>query len=408
MKTIKRFILSLSDAQKKSLLNLYVIFFVFFLISDCLDVFVPLYFVENNLSLIGLGIVQSLTLGLRFVFILILSKQKNQLRKWWLLLILIVNSSSILITVLWLSEYYFYFVMILLLATRSAINVVFNPAVARLVTKENLGIGFGIRDIFLNLGSCIGLLLAGWLTIYHSQNIFIMFIFIGYIILMLLIWRFYSFYNKNNSDKTDEQEVQEEDKKGSFKQLFLSLVKKHKPDFYYICFSSCLISLGMIVLSNYMPIYGNALNINANNIYILFSSSVFVTALLSLVGGIIIDKYSKKLLYQLYILLCLISTALLLPNSKALFVISLILLSIRGVLDNIEQAYFFELNAEEDIEKLWAVLSMLNMFVSFAGPIILGYIIESSMRTALTVSITILFVALLLSFGLEQKGKTIE
>ncbi|WP_165973916.1 hypothetical protein [Marinitoga lauensis] len=43
-----------------------------------------------------------------------------------------------------------------------------------------------------------------------------------------------------------------------------------------------------------MPLIGKEYGISDSGIYYIFSSSIFFSAFMSLIGGIIIDKFNKK------------------------------------------------------------------------------------------------------------------
>ena len=82
-----------------------------------------------------------------------------------------------------------------------------------------------------------------------------------------------------------------------------------------------LVVLGMTVL-DYQTMLGDDIGINAQNIYNLYSSSVIITAVFSIVGGIIIDRFEAKKLYLAYVFICFASCAVLLIHNVYAFIIS--------------------------------------------------------------------------------------
>lgn len=61
------------------------------------------------------------------------------------------------------------FVFAMFIITRTVLNIIMNPYLGRLLPNEYMGIGFGIRDVFLSAGCALGLLICGYLPIVPDQ-----------------------------------------------------------------------------------------------------------------------------------------------------------------------------------------------------------------------------------------------
>lgn len=371
-----------------------MIFLLFFMLSDSIDVYVPLYIKSNNLPAVSYGILQSVTVVLRMLIIWLLAKPKIKTKKKIILMALIINIANFLLVTSDFKLLYFY-VLITIIATRTLVNTIFNPYLARLLPNEYMGIGFGIRDIFLSSGCAVGLFITGRLTLL-PEIYFILFIVICLILIIILIL----LTPMKEIHELEKQEIKEE-KKHNF---WIDLPKKMRINFIVLCIVGILLSLGLAV-QGYMPMIGEVVGITAQNIYNLFSTSVIITAVFSLVGGLIIDKYNQKYLYIIYILVCLFSIGILLVRSPIVYAISLIFLGIKGVFDNVEQTYFFKAYKKYDMERLWAINSILQMILSLIAPIIFGYLYDIDYSLMICIGTFMIVMAFALSFNILNLTK---
>lgn len=110
-------------------------------------------------------------------------------------------------------------------------------------------------------------------------------------------------------DEDEDDEEEEEDLDSS-----KNMPSKLKRNFVFIVLIGILVVLGMTVL-DYQTMLGDDIGIKAQNIYKLYSSSVIITAVFSIVGGIIIDKFEAKKLYLVYVFICFASCAVLLIHN---------------------------------------------------------------------------------------------
>jgi MFS family permease len=192
-----------------------------------------------------------------------------------------------------------------------------------------------------------------------------------------------------------------EEKKQNF---WIDLPKKMRINFIVLCVVGSLLSLGLSV-QGYMPMIGEIVGITVQNIYNLFSTSVIITAVFSLIGGLIIDKCNQKYLYIIYTMVCLFSISILLIRSPIVYVISLILLGLKGVFDNVEQTYFFKAYREFEMERLWAINSILQMILSIIAPIIFGYLYDIDNNLMIGIGTLLIILAFAISFNILDLAK---
>lgn len=380
------------------MIRIYILFFLFFLLSDSLDVFIPLYFKQQGKSVVGYGALQSVTTILRIIAVNSIAGPRNRMKKQILLFVMLLNVVNIAAFTFVQSMLLFYLVFGLLMVTRSIFNAVLNPALAKSLPETYLGMGFGVRDVFLNLGSAVGLFISGFLTSRFQSEAMFLFIGICCVLLVISILRL-----KRELSPASLPDLMDE-KAGlpaKAQETFLKLPKRLQINFITVCVIGVCISLGTSVQS-YMPYIGADMGFQESSVYYLFSSSVVITALFSVAGGVIIDKCNKKALYFVYVIICLLCVLLLLFPFKAAFIGSLFLLSIRGVLDNIEQTYFFDYFRGYHIDSLWARNATVLMLTGAAAPALTGVVMAYSQTLTAGISLGLLLLAFLACLNLRS------
>lgn len=373
----------------KDIIKINMIFLLFFMISDSMDVYIPLYIKDNNLPAIAYGILQTITIIFRMLIIWWLAKPKIKTKKKIIMVIFILNIANFLLVTSDFKLLYFY-VFITIIATRTLLNTIYNPYLARLLPNEYMGIGFGIRDVFLSTGCAIGLFISGKLSML-PESYFISFIIFCLILITLFIF-FTPMKEIDELENRDEESLKDQN-------FWMKLSKKMQINFIIICVVGILISLGLTVQS-YMTMIGEDIGITTQNIYNLFSTSVIITAVFSVIGGVIIDKYNQKLLYIIYILICLLSIGILLIKSPFVYLISIVLLGLKGVFDNVEQTYFFKAYRKYDMERLWSINSIIQMISSLIAPIIFGYLYDIDYNLMIGVGTLLIVIAIGFSFSI--------
>ena len=172
-----------------------------------------------------------------------------------------------------------------------------------------------------------------------------------------------------------------------------------KANFIVMLVIGCLISCGLEV-HTYSAMIGDDLGIKAQIIYNLYASSVIITAVFSILGGVIIDIVNSKLMYFLYTFICFSSVMVLCFRTPYAYAASLLMLGIKGVLDNVEQTYLFKGYKAYDMEKLYSVNSVISTVLNVITPLIFGYLYDYSFNVMLASGLGCLLVAMIFSLGI--------
>ena len=77
----------------------------------------------------------------------------------------------------------------------------------------------------------------------------------------------------------------------------------------------------------------------------------------------------------------------------------------KGVLDNVEQTYFFKVYKNYDMEKLYSVNTILQMVLSFIAPILFGWLYDWNYEYMIIIGSGFLVIAMLLCLGILEEEK---
>lgn len=328
------------------IIKINILFLLFFMSYDSMTVTIPLYITNLKVGVSYYGTIMAITLIIRGLIAIPISHLEISNKFKILNFVMLINLLTLIILMLVENFILTFLGFIVFLSSVSVLNVIVNPILASISPKDNYGISFGIRDIFLFSGSAIGLFITGIIKKFSDyQNIFLfnLILLIFIIILIFIIKRDFenlNFYkekskslNESNSSKQNLN-IKEKLKKN------LSFIKNDK-NFIYYCIVCSLLTIATTGLT-YIPLIAKEYNISEQNIYNTMSTSLIISALLSILGGKIIDKNNKKKVYLLYIFMLFVSYICLGLNNKALFLLGMFIYSLTVALDNISQVYFFQ------------------------------------------------------------------
>jgi len=288
-----------------------------------------------------------------------------------------------------------FYIFVAFAASRTILNMTLNPYLARLLPNEFMGIGFGIRDVFLSLGCACGLFISGFL----SNSILVFSIYLAVVAGLLLIIILRTKMREIKEIEEDE-ENEEEENLANFKNMPTRL----KVNFVLLVFIGMFILFGLTVL-DYQTMIGDDIGIEVQSIYNLYSSSVIITAIFSIIGGVIIDRFESKKLYLAYTATCFVSCFILIFQNIYVYASSLFLLGLKGVLDNVEQTYFFKVYKNYDMEKLYSVNTILQMVLSFIAPILFGWLYDWNYEYMIIIGSGFLVIAMVLCLGILEEEK---
>ena len=148
----------------------------------------------------------------------------------------------------------------------------------------------------------------------------------------------------------------------------------------------------------YIPLIAKEYNISEQNIYNTMSTSLMISALLSILGGKIIDKNNKKKVYLLYIFMLFVSYICFGLNNKALFLLGMFIYSLTVALDNISQVYFFSIFENNVADKYFGIISSLTLIIGSISRQISGYIWDINFNYIIQISTLLMFITLIISY----------
>ena len=379
----------------KEIMKVNLVFFLFFMLSDSMDVFMPLFFKNHSIPAIFYGGLQTITTVFKLMVIWLLSKPQMKAKRIILTSFIGLNMLNFM-AIFFDYQHITIFVFAMFIITRTVLNIIMNPYLGRLLPNEYMGIGFGIRDVFLSAGCALGLLICGYLQ--NNLMLFGIYIIVVFVMILFLILTM-NFMNVEDLDEEGEEE--DEPLMG-----WINISPRMKVNFIIMLVIGCLISCGLEV-HTYSAMIGDDLGIKDQNIYNLYASSVIITAVFSIIGGVIIDIVNSKLMYFLYTFICFISVLVLCFKTPYAYAASLLMLGIKGVLDNVEQTYLFKGYKAYDMEKLYSVNSVISTVLNVITPLIFGYLYDYSFDVMLASGLGCLFVAMIFSLGIVDINRSL-
>lgn len=379
----------------KEIMKVNLVFFLFFMLSDSMDVFMPLFFKNHSIPAIFYGGLQTITTVFKLIVIWLLSKPQMKAKRIILTSFIGLNMLNFM-AIFFDYQHITIFVFAMFIITRTVLNIIMNPYLGRLLPNEYMGIGFGIRDVFLSAGCALGLLICG-----HLQNNLMLFGIYIIVVFVMILFLILTMNFMNVEDLDEEGEEEDEPLMG-----WINISPRMKVNFIIMLVIGCLISCGLEV-HTYSAMIGDDLGIKAQNIYNLYASSVIITAVFSIIGGVIIDIVNSKLMYFLYTFICFISVLVLCFKTPYAYAASLLMLGIKGVLDNVEQTYLFKGYKAYDMEKLYSVNSVISTVLNVITPLIFGYLYDYSFDVMLASGLGCLFVAMIFSLGIVDINRSL-
>ncbi len=337
---------------KKNFL-IFVLFFIFFLFYDNLVFTIPFLLKDNNISLRYFGYILAGGTILRSILGGYLSNKGDNLKiKFYLYSIGIITAflAFFFENIIFLTIFF-----ILVISVATTFNITLNPIISRINKNDNLGIVFGVRDVFLYMGSGLGLAAAGYLLKNGFDSIIKFNLIMGIILLLFSIY-FFVTISKNNKIVLKE----------TIQYKYKDVIKDK--DITQYLFLTIVFTLAGGAIS-FLPLFGEEIEINKRLIYYIFSGSIFISAFFSLVGGYLIDKFNRKGMYLLYILAYIIIYISLLFNNKILFYIAVFFYTFNMIIANVLPSYFFE-NYNDNY---WGLVSTVSLISGSFIDIFIGY-----------------------------------
>ncbi len=380
-------------SMSKNVPVMFAIFFLYFMISDSIDIVIPLYFKKLDINMGLYGGLLSFTKIMRALVIIPISlwsiKKKMNCLKIWLL----VDMAVMLIFLNRLPTFIVLAGLSMIIITTSVLNVILNPLLGKEAGKEHVGKVFGIRDVFLYAGCFLGLFIVGIIKgISDSTNA----IWIFYFCIFTVIYVTVSYIDKKvrkKAEDRDEEETPEKQEKGKHTGVSKELV-------YYLAVTFIL-GIGA-ECAEYVPLVAKDIGIQENSIFFLFSTSTVITSALAIVGGMIVDKYNKKRMFQLDIVIFIIIACMYCSSNIYIFTFAVIFGGLASILNNAANSYVFVNFTDEEVDKFWGMIGSVSLVSSSIGALLGGVAYEIGNKLPFILGIAIHVLGLLLSVRMKN------
>ena len=382
-----------NKSMNKNVPVMFAVFFLYFMISDSIDIVIPLYFKKLDINMGLYGGLLSFTKVMRALVIIPISmwsiKKKMNCLKIWLLvdmavMLIFLNRLPTLIVLAGLS---------MVIITTSVLNVILNPLLGKEAGKEHVGKVFGIRDVFLYAGCFLGLFIVGVIKgISDNTNV----IWIFYFCIFAVIYVTVSYIDKKVRKKPegrDEEETTGKKEKGKHAGVSKELV-------YYLAVTFIL-GIGA-ECAEYVPLAAKDIGIQENGIFFLFSTSTVITSVLAIVGGIIVDKYNKKRMFQLDIVIFIVIACMYCSSNVYIFTFAVIFGGLASILNNAANSYVFVNFTDEEVDKFWGMIGSVSLVSSGIGALLGGVAYEIGSKLPFMLGIAINVLGLLLSVRMKN------
>lgn len=352
--------------EKIDIYKLFTLYFLYFFIVDALEITIPLYFEEIGIAATIMGLIFSLANGIRFTSSIFMIFKKYNYRIILFFIFFLLGFAALIFS---LSQHYLLLTVfsILVFSTRSLFNINLNPVLLYSVSYDERGKLMGTRDIFLYSGSALGLFFCGYIVQTSFLGVFIL-LFVLAILSIFII----CFIKKDEINEDTKSHITSE--KVNYKLIF-----KNKTILKF-----CLLGfLGSFISGNLflVPLLGNSIGVTYEHIFYTFTGSTIIAAILSYSGGIITDKFNKKVLLVVNMIFDLVMYVFLfLADSTVLFIICLGLMSIQYIFAPVFSVFFSEFFNKEEGEIAWKILVPFMLLAEMISPILWGIIWDSSLQ----------------------------
>lgn len=341
--------------------KVFLLFLLYFLIIDSLEIVAPLYFKELGMTAGLIGLIFSLANILRFLTT-ITFLQKNISEKFNVLIVFLMIFSAMIIFIISDNMWILFLLSVLIFSTRSTFNISLNPFIMRITPTDNRGKIMGIRDIFLYGGSTLGIAIAGLLSSNSFSGLYVSFIVFSLIAILI---------NRNIDYKLNKESIEESDSNtiGDDKNNKKYPINKKFISFLLLSFLSG-ISGGYLFL---IPLIGKSINVSNTHILGSFAISTAIAALLSLLGGIITDRYNNRLILIIQSLfMIIIGYLFLIADSDMLYSFGILCTSLLHIFSVTFSVYFFNSFTDSEGEFYWKKMIPITLLADSIAPFLWG------------------------------------
>lgn len=216
----------------------------------------------------------------------------------------------------------------------------------------------GIWDIFLYVGSTLGIAISGFISINSLKKLYILFILISLIAILVNMKIEYDMEGKSENSLS----------KDNYKKNSIPIYPMNKTFISFIWYSFLAsISGGYLFL---LPIIGKSLNISNSHILGSFALTIAIASVFSLLGGIISDCYNNRLILICQaIFMIIIGYIFLNANTNVFYSIGVIFTSFLYIFSVTFSVYFFNSYTDEEGEYYWKKMIPVTLIADSIAPL---------------------------------------
>ncbi|MFB6153344.1 MAG: MFS transporter [Halodesulfurarchaeum sp.] len=258
--------------------------------------------------------------------------------------------------------------VVVMAVSRLVLGVALTPLVDAALTAGHEGIGWGVRDLAIYLGSAVGLGLAGAFVV-RSGTLVSIFpgLSLGIVALVALL---VATHRPTRGDLPDVGTLRPSglpSPRSSIEEI------SNRGVLLRILGVDLLVTLGMGMSFFLVPVLAVDVGVEAGEFLLVFGGSHLLAAPLSLAGGALTDRLPRKLLYVgNYAAETLMLAALALADGPVLFALGLALFVLQTGFEPAVLAYFFDQFDESESGRAWGIDGTVERGAGLVAPALGG------------------------------------
>lgn len=368
---------TLRDPRSRTLL---VAFGTLFFVTELYAAAVPLLFDAVGLSAALYGVARAAANGVEMFSSPVLGTLADEYGRVRVAAVAAVGTALALVGVGFARSFPILVGLIVVVAVgRLAVNNAVTPALSAVFDDGDAGTGWGLRDVVLYGGSALGLAVGGGLTAGGGVRAVFPALAAVSFGLAVVLWR------RVGGDAVADAGSEQNDDSGDGDGVLSSVRSLSRPGvFARIAVVDFLVGVGTAALA-FLPLLAVTVGRSTTEFLALYGGAHLLAAPLSVVGGVLADRYSRKLLYvgnfavEAAMLAAFAATAL--GEGPAgttvetvLFLFGLALFVAQTTFEPGVLAYFFDVFPEEEGGRVWGLKGSVSKTAGLVGPVVLGWL----------------------------------
>lgn len=269
--------------------------------------------------------------------------------------------------------------LIVLLVGISGFKLLFSnsiaPAFNEALDDEGDGFGWGVRDVSIYLGGAVGLAFGG-IAVSLTNSVATVFFLLSLVLVPVSL----GLYHRGDSSVMRDI---------NHSRLFASITDLELLDAYRGVSSwsllgrflviEMLVGIGMGMSLVFLPVFATEVATTPEGFLLVFSLSSVFAAPMSLLGGILTDRYSRKWLYVANFATETVMLAAFAVTQDFMFlIIGIGMYVIQTTFEPAVVSYFFDQFDEEEGGRVWSIKGTIAKTTGIVGPALGGVIYATS------------------------------